>query len=249
MAGEYHGQELLEVQVHERQLPRPLDAHARRLRERVLRGLHHGGDSGAKATPLLASRFGSSVNGDLLRRAPGCRSPPLSGHGGRQCMDGASPFGKAAAWSAWSGQDGAGQTPPPPAAAAGSGLRADAPAFIPPPTAHPPAPPGAKGPPPAAPYIRQQLVDAFEIQLQLRQIRPRQEYGRWVRRAFADLVCRGNRREVLIRCVWAWRATAASAWDARDPEPGDPPRGGSAGPQRQSRLGPSSSSCDGGGRR
>ena len=164
-------------------------------------------------------------------------------------MDGASPFGEAATWSAWTGQDGAGQTPPPPEAAAGSGLRADAVAFIPPPTAPPPAPPGTNGPSPAAPYVRQQSEDAIVIQLQLRQIRLHQEYGRWVRRAFADLACRGNRREVLIRCVLAWRATAASAWNARDPEPGDPPRGGSFGPQRQSPLGRNSSSCDGGGRR
>ena len=110
-------------------------------------------------------------------------------HGGLHCMDGASPFGKAATWSAWTGQEGAGQTPPPPAAAAGSGLRADATAFIPPPTAPPPAPSGAKRPPPAAPYVRRQLEDDLVLQLQLRQIRLHQEYGRWVRRAFADLSC------------------------------------------------------------
>ena len=169
---------------------------------------------------------------------PEGRLPPQFHH---QCMDGASPFGKAATWLAGAGQDCAGQTPPLASAAVGNSLRADAPAFIPPPTAPPPAPPGAKRPPPAGPYIIQQLEDDLVFQLQLRQIRLHQEYGRWVRKAFADLSCRGNRREILIRCIWAWRATAACAWNARDPVPRDPPRGASVGPQRQSPLGPSSS--------
>ena len=57
-------------------------------------------------------------------------------------------------------------------------------------------------------YDVEHLADQLEVLLVRGEVQQHREYGAWLRSAFAGLVLLSERREWVIRCLWAWRSAA-----------------------------------------